>query len=136
MRRLPKYVHGYIDRHGKPRHYLRRPGRKEVPLSGLPWSSEFMEAYQAAMSSAPVVMVGANRTKPGMVEEAVARYLGSATFMTFAPSSQGMRRRILEKLRIEHGDKRLRKLEQAHVGRLLGNCGRGSRGIGARPCGG
>ena len=31
-RRLPKYVHGYLDRHGKPRHYLRRRGRKEVPL--------------------------------------------------------------------------------------------------------
>jgi integrase len=120
LRRLPKYVHGYIDRHGKARHYLRRPGRKEVPLPGLPWSIEFMETYQAAMSSAPVVMIGANRTKPGMVEEAVARYLGSAAFVAFAPSTQGMRRRILEKLRVEHGDKRLRKLEQAHVARLLG----------------
>jgi hypothetical protein len=28
----PKYVHPYIDRHGKPRFYFRRAGFKQVPL--------------------------------------------------------------------------------------------------------
>src|SRR5262245_60050061 len=79
-----------------------------------------MEAYAAALSDAPVVLIGAKRTTPGTVEEAVARYLGSAAFVTLAPSTRSMRRRILEKLRVEHGDKRLRKLEAVHVGRLLG----------------
>ena len=56
IRRLPKYVHGYLDRHGKPRHYLRRPGQKEISLPGMPWSPEFMEAYAAAMNhAAPIV---------------------------------------------------------------------------------
>jgi len=32
MRRPPKYVHGFIDRHGKPRFYFRRPGFKQLPL--------------------------------------------------------------------------------------------------------
>jgi hypothetical protein len=45
----PRYVHGFMDRHGKPRFYCRRSGFKRVPLPGLPWSPEFMAAYDAAM---------------------------------------------------------------------------------------
>jgi hypothetical protein len=41
MRRPPKYVQGFIDRHGKARFYFRRPGFKSVSLPGLPWSPEF-----------------------------------------------------------------------------------------------
>jgi hypothetical protein len=48
-RKLPKYTHGYVDQHGKPRFYLRRPGHKKIPLPGLPWSPEFMEAREAAL---------------------------------------------------------------------------------------
>src|SRR5262245_9565985 len=119
--KLPKYVHGYIDRHGKPRHYLRRRGRKDVPLPGLPWSTEFMDAYQAAIHSALPILIGAHRSAPGTVAEAVARYLGSAAFATeLAVSTQGMRRAILERFRGEHGDKRLRKLHGEHVARLIG----------------
>ena len=47
-RKLPRYTHGYVDQHGKPRFYLRRPGHKKIPLPGLPWSPEFMEARDAA----------------------------------------------------------------------------------------
>ncbi len=119
--KLPRYVHGYIDRHGKPRHYLRRPGRKDVPLPGLPWSSDFTDAYAAAMSQAAPVIIGAKRSAAGTVAEAVARYLGSAAFTSeLATSTQGMRRAILQRFRNEHGDKRLRKLQAEHVARILG----------------
>jgi hypothetical protein len=43
------YIHEFIDRHGKVRRYVRRPGRKRVPLPGLPGSEEFMAAYQLAL---------------------------------------------------------------------------------------
>jgi integrase len=119
--RLPKYVHAYVDRHGKRRHYLRRLGRKDVPLPGLPWSTEFMDAYQAAMNLAVPIIIGAKRSVPGTVAEAVARYLSSTAFATdLAPSTQAMRRAILERFRAEHGDKRLRKLQAEHVARLIG----------------
>ena len=36
--KLPKYVRGFQDRHGKPRFYFRRKGYKSLPLPGLPWS--------------------------------------------------------------------------------------------------
>jgi integrase len=117
--RLPRYVHGYLDRHGKPRHYLRRPGRKEIPLPGMPWSPEFMEAYAAAMNHAAPIIIGAKRSAPGSVAEAVARYLSSGAFAGLARSTQAMRRAILQRFRDEHGEKRIRKLEPEHVARLL-----------------
>ena len=47
--KMPKYTHGYIDQHGRPRFYLRRAGHKKIPLPGLPWSPEFMAAREAAL---------------------------------------------------------------------------------------
>jgi hypothetical protein len=64
MRRPPKYVQGFIDRHGKARFYFRRAGFKTVALPGLPWSPPFMAAYEAALSGQPAE-IGASRVKPG-----------------------------------------------------------------------
>ena len=50
MRRPPKFVQGFLDRHGNPRFYFRRAGFKRVPLPGLPWSPEFMAAYENALA--------------------------------------------------------------------------------------
>jgi hypothetical protein len=108
MRKLPRFVHGYLDRHGKPRHYLRRPGRKAIALPGLPWSAEFMAAYAVALNEAAPVVIGAKLSVPGTVAEAVARYLGSAAFVSLAPGTQRIRRALLERFRIQHGDKRIR----------------------------
>jgi integrase len=118
--KLPRYVHGYVDRHGKARHYLRRRGRKDVPLPGLPWSTEFMDAYEAALKSAASVVIGASRTVPGSVNEAVARYLGSAAFAGMAQTTQKTRRAILEHFRLEHGEKRFWKLQPENVARIIG----------------
>jgi integrase len=48
--KLPRYVHGFVDRHGKPRFYFRRSGFESVPLPGLPYSPECMRAYEAALA--------------------------------------------------------------------------------------
>jgi hypothetical protein len=48
---LPKYIHRFIDRHGKERFYVRMLGRPKVPLRGVPFSTEFMDAYKAALGS-------------------------------------------------------------------------------------
>ena len=70
MSRPPKYVHGFVDRHGKPRFYFRRPGFKRMALPGLPWSPEFMSAYEAALGAARVE-IGASRTVAGTVNAVV-----------------------------------------------------------------
>jgi integrase len=117
--KLPPYVHAFVDRHGKPRFYFRRSGFKQTPLPGLPWASEFLDAYEAAKAAAAPIIIGASRTKPGTVEDAVARYLGSIAFAALAPTTRATRRATLERFRINHGDKRIGKLQPEHIGRLL-----------------
>jgi hypothetical protein len=67
--RLPRYVHAFVDRHGKARFYFRRTGFKQHPLPGLPYSPEFMTAYEAACGgeTAPRAEIGIRRSKPGTV---------------------------------------------------------------------
>jgi integrase len=123
--RLPKHVHGWVDnRRGGavPRYYLRRPGFKQTPLPGIPWSPEFMEAYTAAMSPAPAQTdIGASRTRPGTVNAVIISYIHSedSPFKDFAPATQSTRRAALERFRSEHGDKRLALMGAQHVERIL-----------------
>jgi integrase len=119
MRRLPKFVHGYIDRHGRPRFYFRRAGFKRVPLPGLPWSPEFMQKYQSALDGTPRIEIGAGRTVAGTVNAVVIGYFGSAAFQNLAPASQRHYRGIIERFRWEHGDKRIAKLERRNVMAML-----------------
>jgi integrase len=115
MRRPPKYVHGFIDRHGKPRFYLRRPGRKRVPLPGMPWSPTFMEAYETSLEGASRIEIGAARTRPGTVAAAVVSYLNSVVFQSLAAETRRTRRNILERFREQHGDKRIALLQRRHL---------------------
>jgi hypothetical protein len=94
MRRPPKYVQGFIDRHGRPRFYFRRAGFKTVPLPGLPWSPEFMAAYEEA-NAGDRQEVGLKRSKPGTVAAAVAGYFGSLAFATLAETTRATRRQNL-----------------------------------------
>ena len=114
-----RYVKAYVDRHGKARHYFRKPGCKPTPLPGLPGSDEFMAAYSAALANAPRVEVAATRTRAGSVGAMVAGYLGSAAFHNLAPISQRQYRRIFDGLRREHGDRSIATLERRHVVRML-----------------
>jgi integrase len=116
-----KFVHRFRDRHGKTRHYFRRPGYKRVSLPGLPGSAEFMAAYQAALAghSAPRIEIGVSRTKPGSVAAAVAAYFGSMAFGNLAADTQRQRRRILEHFREAHGDKSFAKLERRHIESMI-----------------
>jgi integrase len=118
--KLPPYVHAFIDRHGKARFYFRRTGFKKTPLPGLPWSPDFMATYQAALEGVSRIEVGRKRSNPGSVAAAVAGYFASASFASgLAPSTRNTRRRILERFREQHGDKRIAALGQAHVERMV-----------------
>jgi integrase len=119
MRRPPKYVHGFLDRHGKPRFYFRRAGFKQILLPGLPWSPEFMAAYELAVAGQTRIEIGASRTKPGTVAVLTVAYFNSATFQSLAAETQRTRRNILERFRAEHGDKRVALLHREHIVRML-----------------
>src|SRR5262249_460731 len=106
-------------RHGKPRHYLRKPGHKAIALPGLPYSTEFMDTYQAALTNAMPVEIGAKRSAPGRVAEAVARYLASAAFVELATTTQKLRRPILERFRSEHGHRPMRTMREEHAAKII-----------------
>jgi integrase len=118
--RLP-YIHEFIDRHGKVRRYVRRPGRKRAPLPGAPGTAEFMRAYEDAFADKEFArpQIGAARTVPGTINAAVVNYFNSAAFQSLAPESRRTRRNILERFRTEHGDKRVALLRRTHIDRMI-----------------
>jgi integrase len=114
--KAPKYTQAFIDRHGTARFYFRKAGRKPVPLPGLPWTPQFMAAYEAALEGeGPRVEIGASRTKPGTINALVVSYFNSMAFQSLAPETRRTRRNILERFRAEHGDKRAAMLKREHV---------------------
>jgi integrase len=116
-----KFIKSYVDRHGKVRHYLRKPGCKPVALPGLVGSDEFMRAYSEAVSAtAPAgTEIAATRTRAGSINAMIIGYLASAQFHTLRPATQQQYRRILGQLRGEHGDRSIATLERRHVVALV-----------------
>ena len=124
-RTTPKYVHGYIDRHGKPRWYFRRTGLNRVPLPGLPWSPEFMTAYTAALAEQPLP-VGNSKIKAGSIRALAIAYFGSASFAAMKPRTQRVRRNILENFcrqkdpqGQEFGEKSAATLQREHIVKFM-----------------
>lgn len=115
----PAYVHEYLDRHGKPRVYLRKPGEKRVPLPAPLYTPEFWAAYHEAMKGNAVPASVADRVAPGSVSAAITGYYGSAEFKGLAASTKVSYRRILEGFREKHGDKPLARLETRHVNSMI-----------------
>src|SRR5262245_37119029 len=116
--KLPRFVHGFVDRHGKPRFYFRRPGFRRMTLRGLPYSPEFMRDYEAAMAEQPLP-VGVDRACPGTMQAVALSYFASPEFRTLRQSTQRAYRWTIERLCREHGDKRAALLRREHIVRLM-----------------
>src|ERR1700751_440218 len=104
--RLP-YIKDWVDKKtGKPYWRFRRRGYKEVTLPGLPGSTEFMAAYEAALGrQQQQIEIGAKRPRAGSVNAAIVGYYQSLAFRELAPGTQRARRNILERFRVAHGDR-------------------------------
>ena len=103
------YVHEYRDRHGKMRRYFRRSGLRRVALVGAPGSTEFMAAYQAAVSGP--VPARPSRNGPGSFGTLVTDYYCSPEFANLKPGSQRVYRLVLGGLVEKHGHRLVRDLE-------------------------
>ena len=115
-----RFIQAWVDREGRVHRYFRRPGYPRVRLPGLPGSTEFMEAYRAALN-VPFIEIGAaKRSKPGSVSTAIAAYYGSPDFAVLAPGTKAARRGILERFRTKHGDKPIALLPQKFIVSMLG----------------
>src|SRR5262245_34667984 len=77
-----------LHRPTRPATFLLPPRRIQTSaLPGLPWSPEFMEAYQTALDKTPRVEIGARRTVAGTVNAVVIGYFASAAFQNLASAS-------------------------------------------------
>jgi integrase len=116
--KLPRYVHGFVDRHGRPRYYFRRAGFETKPLRGMPYSPEFMADYHAAVADQPLP-VGLGRARPGTMLALALSYFASPAFRTLRPTTQRAYRGTIDRLCRDHGDKRAADLRREHIIKLM-----------------
>jgi integrase len=92
------------DRHGNVRFYVRRKGHKKIRIKGRPGTAEFQAAYDAAKATTDPPDAG-RRAPPGQIERRpkpatfrwlCVRYFVSTDFGQLDPSTQTVRRRVLE----------------------------------------
>jgi integrase len=123
--KLPRYVNAYVDHTGKPRYYFRRAGFKSVTLLGLPWSPEFMQAYERASAGQPAP-IGSARVLPGSMHALAISYYSSQGYLALQANSQRVRRNIIERFCREtdakgqcNGDKQVALLQREHIVRFM-----------------
>lgn len=109
-----RYVVEDVDRHGNVRLYFRKKGHPKIRLPGLPGSEEFLQAYSKALSSSPTTPRAAAIAK-GSFGYVCKAYYASATFKALDPSTQSWRRRALDAICEQHGDKPVSGMQAKHV---------------------
>jgi len=115
--RKPKYVEDYLDRHGQPRVYLRRPGRPRIALPCPIFTPEFWAAYHAAMDSDGLPKP--RTVKANSIAAAVRGYYGSTEFKALAKSTQDVYRGVLDRFSDKHGDGPIASLQAKHINNLI-----------------
>jgi integrase len=129
--RLPKYIQAFVDREtGLAYYYFRRRGAPRVRLPGLPYSAEFMAAYQRALEQhRPTAKTGVPAR--GSIADVVARYIPPPLLDAhtapdlrlhlhrWTDSTLKDRRGILRKYAREHGHKPIASVTQDELTRLL-----------------
>lgn len=112
-----RYVQAFTDRHGKSRHYFRKPGAQRVVLPGLPGSAEFMGAYQAALAgkTAPARQIGLERTQAGTISALIVAYYGSTEFKNLEESTRYVYRHAIERFRARFGEKTVAGMQSKHA---------------------
>jgi integrase len=114
-----RYVQAWVDAEGRVHRYFRRAGYPRMRLPGLPGSAEFNSAYEVALAAAKPP-VGASRTKPGSLDDALSRYYASSEFrIALKKSTQTQRRSVLEQLRNAHGLHPIRLLPPEFISNQL-----------------
>jgi len=120
IRKYPKGVSEFTDRHGKVRIRGRRAGWPIYYFKQVPGSPEFtleVMNWQAGAIKRPEV--GAERVRPGSMSALIVRYYRSAEFTTLKKSTQATYRGIIERFRVEHGDRTIAGLQRKQIKALI-----------------
>jgi integrase len=120
-RRLPRYVSAFRSASGRTRYQFRRRGFERYYFRAQPWTEEFEREYAACMAGrlASRIEPGIARTKPGSLGALIVLYYDSKGYKTLKASTKAVYRRMLEKLRAEHGDKSAAGIQRKHIEALV-----------------
>lgn len=113
-----KWVKAYTDRHGRRRHYFRRPGFPAVAIPGQPGSVDFAQAYADAMASAPR-KIGEARTLPGSWSALIVEYYESAGYKIRKDITRRTYRNVIERFRKDFGDEPVKDLTPELLDEIL-----------------
>jgi integrase len=100
-------------------HYFSKRGQPRIALPGIVGSTEFMEAYQAALASDPAAIGASTRSRPGTVAAGLAAYFSSSEFRSLASGTSSRRRAVLERFRECYGERSLVVLPKDFLVELL-----------------
>ena len=118
-----KYVHTFVDRHGKTRHYFRRPGFPVVPLPDDQDTLEFLDAYRAALGGevAPKSVAVARKTpiSSRCVDACVGRFLTSKQFLDAPVATQKQYGWHLRRFRRDHPSEDFPSLQRGDYIRII-----------------
>lgn len=84
------------DRHGNVRFYFRRKGHRKVRIKARPGTAEFQAAYDTAKAATGPAATLDCRPKAGTFRWLCVQYFGATDFTQLDPSTQTVRRRVLD----------------------------------------
>ncbi|RXH36637.1 integrase [Bradyrhizobium nanningense] len=118
--RIPlKYTCEDVDRHGNGRCYVRAPGKRRVRIRALPGPPEFMEEYQAAITTAAEAPLRqADEARKGSFRYLCIRYYASAAYKALDISTRNSQRRALDEIAVEKGAKPVAIMQPRHIRRM------------------
>lgn len=103
------------DRYGTDRYYVRRPGQKKIRLRQPFGTPAFRQEYDDAMDG-KITPKSRGKIVEGSAEWLCRQYYSSNTFMNdLAPSTQTVRKRILDKWATALGDRPFAKIQERNV---------------------
>lgn len=108
LRKRYKYTRMDRDRHGNVRWYTISPTGKKIRMHAEPGSDAWVREWERARSAARM-------PSEGTLSSLIVQYLRSPEYAGLKPSTQSMRRRILDKVRDTGGDLPARDVTSADI---------------------
>ncbi len=104
------------DRHGNIRLYVRRRGQAKIRIRAKLGTPEFLKAYEAALRGvSQSVRPLPQQVRRGSFTSLSLSYFASAEFKRLDVSTQNWRKRALQRLCIDHGEKPFALLQPRHI---------------------
>ncbi len=100
-----------------------RKGYYSTYISGVPYSEAFMRQYHVALdgNSHQLESIKEERIGHGTINAVIINFYRSTDFLKLKASTRKVRKNMLEKFRMAHGQKRVALLTAAHVKAIIGD---------------